>query len=189
MSHRPGWRYEKYCPTWCYKAAQEVWRVHELQNFRVDKLAADNDFYRIRATVVANDGSERTFISAMKACMLAESELDDKLSISLDYMGRVIGVTTVIASKASCEGSLVPISKLKEFTTSVYVRHTETGAIPDTASFIQKIEREREAQEKGEGKDNRSFLSKYWIYIVPVVIVMVITSASNPDGQQGGAAS
>lgn len=32
---------------------------------------------------------------------------------------------------------------------------------PDTASFIQKIEREKEAKEKGETKDNRSFLAKY----------------------------
>lgn len=61
--------------------------------------------------------------------MLAESELDDKLSVSLDYMGRVIGVTNVIASKAACEGAVVPLEKLKEFTTSVYVRHTETGAM------------------------------------------------------------
>lgn len=32
---------------------------------------------------------------------------------------------------------------------------------PDTASYIQKIEREREAQDRGEVKDNRSFLAKY----------------------------
>lgn len=32
---------------------------------------------------------------------------------------------------------------------------------PDTASYIQKIEREKEAQERGEVKDNRSFLAKY----------------------------
>lgn len=59
--------------------------------------------------------------------MLAEAELDDRLSVSLDYSGRVIGVTLVIASKSTCEGAVVPLSKLNEFTTSVYVRHTETG--------------------------------------------------------------
>lgn len=32
---------------------------------------------------------------------------------------------------------------------------------PDTASYIQKLEREREAREKGEFKDNRSFFAKY----------------------------
>lgn len=32
---------------------------------------------------------------------------------------------------------------------------------PDTATYVQKLEREREAREKGEVKDNRSFLGKY----------------------------
>lgn len=32
---------------------------------------------------------------------------------------------------------------------------------PDTATFIHKMEREREAKEKGANQDNRSFLAKY----------------------------
>lgn len=61
--------------------------------------------------------------------MLAEAELDDRLSVSVDYMGRVIGVSLVIASKTTCESSNVPIDKLNEFTTNVYIRHTETGVM------------------------------------------------------------
>lgn len=53
---------------------------------------------------------------------------------------------------------------------------------PDTASFVQKIEREREARDRGEVKDNRNFLAKYWMYIVPVVILVLISSATNPEG-------
>ncbi|KAJ8931398.1 hypothetical protein NQ314_015695 [Rhamnusium bicolor] len=75
-------------------------------------------------------------------CMLVEAELDDRLSVSIDYVGRVIGVTLVIASKSTCEGSHSSIK-------------------PDTASYVQKLEKEREAKEKGEVKDNRSFLAKY----------------------------
>lgn len=59
--------------------------------------------------------------------MLAESELDDRLSVSIDYMGRVIGVTLVVASNSACEGIIVPLEKLKFFNTVVYVRHSETG--------------------------------------------------------------
>lgn len=32
---------------------------------------------------------------------------------------------------------------------------------PDTGAYIQKLEREREARERGDVKDNRSFLAKY----------------------------
>lgn len=61
--------------------------------------------------------------------MLAEAELDDRLSVSLDYSGRVIAVTLLIASRSTCEGAVVPLSKLKEFTTSVYVRQSEIGPV------------------------------------------------------------
>lgn len=59
--------------------------------------------------------------------MLVEADLDDRLSVSLDYAGRVIGVSLVVASRSTCEGTVVNMEKLKEFSTHVYVRHTETG--------------------------------------------------------------
>lgn len=59
---------------------------------------------------------------------------------------------------------------------------------PDTASFVQKAEREREARDRGEVKDNRGFLAKYWMYIVPVVILVFLTSAAGPEGAPAGAA-
>lgn len=53
---------------------------------------------------------------------------------------------------------------------------------PDTASYIQKMEREREARERGDVKDNRGFLAKYWMYLVPVVVLVLLSGASNPEG-------
>lgn len=149
-------------------------------------LSATNEFYQLKSIVTLADGSEITFLSTVKACMLVESELNDILSVSLDYSGRVIAITLAVASTSTCEGAVVPIDKLKEFSTSVFVRHTENGPTPDTATYIQKLEREREAKERGDVKDNRSFLAKYWMYIIPVIILMVITSATTPEG--GGAA-
>ncbi|XP_044744387.1 ER membrane protein complex subunit 10 [Coccinella septempunctata] len=154
------------------------------QSQMLRNLASSNSFYQIRA--IANG---KPYISSVKACMLAEAELDDRLSISLDYAGRVVAVSQIIASKSSCEGATVPLDKLKYFTTNVYVRHAEMGPIPDTASYIQRIEREREAKERGEGKDNRSLFAKYWMYIIPVVVVLVISSATNVENGGAGAAN
>ena len=59
----------------------------------------------------------------------------------------------------------------------------EAGPFPDTTAFIQKLEDEKRRQEKGEVPDNRSFLAKYWMYIVPLVIFMAINGAAAPEGQ------
>lgn len=47
------------------------------------------------------------------------------------------------------------------------------------------MEREREAHDRGEVKDTRGFLAKYWMYIVPVVILALLTGGANPEAASG----
>jgi ER membrane protein complex subunit 10 len=74
-------------------------------------------------------------------------------------------------------------SELEEFNTNIYIKHIQLAPIPDTASFIQKMERERDSRERGETKDNRGFFAKYWMYIVPVAILLLISGATNPEAR------
>ena len=46
------------------------------------------------------------------------------------------------------------------FRSKVLVQHMETGPQPDTGSFIQKIEQDKLAKQRGETKDNRSCFAK-----------------------------
>lgn len=59
--------------------------------------------------------------------MLVEADLDDRLSVSVDYTGRVIGISLIVASRSTCQGTIIGLEQIKEFTTNVYVRHTEPG--------------------------------------------------------------
>jgi hypothetical protein len=38
---------------------------------------------------------------------------------------------------------------------------------PDIATYLNRIEEEKRARQHGAGQDNRSFIAKYWMYIVP----------------------
>ena len=44
------------------------------------------------------------------------------------------------------------------------------------------MEEEKRRQETGQVPDSRSFLAKYWMYIVPIVIFMAINGAAAPEG-------
>lgn len=83
--------------------------------------------------------------------------------------------------------SMNDINQLYEFSTVVNLKTSEPAPIPDTAGFIQKVEKEREARDRGETKDNRSFLSKYWMYVVPAVILLLISGVTNPDNSGAAA--
>uniref|UniRef100_A0A1Q3FFG2 ER membrane protein complex subunit 10 n=1 Tax=Culex tarsalis TaxID=7177 RepID=A0A1Q3FFG2_CULTA len=162
--------------------SQEPLTAHERNLFR--KLAEENRLYRLEAHVVESDGSRSKFLTSSKACALAKSQLTDVLWVSLDHAGSVTGITQSVnnGNYGDCRDlNNRDIDVLDEFNTDVYVKPMENAPIPDTASFIQKMEREREARERGETKDNRGFFAKYWMYIVPVVILVLISGATNPE--------
>ncbi|GFG36136.1 hypothetical protein Cfor_00855, partial [Coptotermes formosanus] len=137
---------------------QDPLSVEDRQKLKA--IAEKDGLYRLRAFVQAMDGKETSFLTFVKACSLAESHLSDVLTVSLDHTGSVIAVS-MSTSPAICEGRHISHEDLKHFNTTVFVKHMEQGPIPDTAAYIQKLEKEREARERGETKDNRSFFAKY----------------------------
>ncbi|XP_058832261.1 ER membrane protein complex subunit 10 isoform X2 [Topomyia yanbarensis] len=165
--------------------SQESLSAHERNQLR--QLAEENRLYRLEAHVVGEDGSRSKFLTSSKACALAKSQLTDVLWVSLDQTGSVIGITQSVnhGNFGDCRDlTNRDIDVLDEFNTDVYVKPIENAPVPDTASFIQKLEREREARERGETKDNRGLFAKYWMYIVPVVILVLISGATNPEAQR-----
>ncbi|KAH8417904.1 hypothetical protein KR222_008115 [Zaprionus bogoriensis] len=155
----------------------------ELQDIKA--LAKQNAFYRLRATVTYPNGSSQRFLTSSKACSLLLSQLNDVLWISLDSQGFVTGVTASqdpAPNSSGCSSESIEQVKEKTFRSDVIIRHAELAPVPDTGSFIQKYEREREARERGEVRDNRGFFAKYWMYIVPVVLLVFISGATNQEG-------
>ncbi|XP_046665611.1 ER membrane protein complex subunit 10-like isoform X1 [Homalodisca vitripennis] len=150
----------------------------------LQSLSKKDGIYRIKSVVRTKTGKEISFLSFVKACLLVESYLSDSVTVSVDYAGTVIAVT-LSPTISVCEGHPVNTADLRNFNTVLQFRHMEQGPMPDTAAYIQKLEREREARERGDVKDNRSFLAKYWIYIVPVVIFAVLSGASTPEAGGG----
>lgn len=75
----------------------------------------------------------------------------------------MISISETVHGSANCANGLSKgdVDALDEFNTEVVLKPGEAAPIPDTASFIQKMEREREARDNGEVKDNRGFLAKY----------------------------
>uniref|UniRef100_A0A0N4ULP8 ER membrane protein complex subunit 10 n=1 Tax=Dracunculus medinensis TaxID=318479 RepID=A0A0N4ULP8_DRAME len=61
---------------------------------------------------------------------------------------------------------------------SITVNTIRELPLPDTMSYIQKMEKERQARQHGAQNDNRSFIQKYWMYIAAAVVLMVISNAA-----------
>lgn len=119
------------------------------------------------------------------------SQLNDALSIHFDHNPTIIGFNhrsvDIDPFDDDCGRiTSADVDLLYEFNTVITLKPIEQAPMPDTAGFVQKMDKEREARDRGETKDNRSFLSKYWMYIVPAVILLLVSSVTNPPGGEGG---
>ncbi|KAG5673495.1 hypothetical protein PVAND_003539 [Polypedilum vanderplanki] len=168
-----------------YQINQKPLKQNELQLFK--DLAKNGKFYRLRAEVISTDGIKTSFLTSSKACHLMESQLHDFLTISFDHNNVVVSINlrpVNLETFSDCDDSFLKSVNSNAFNTVVTLKNIDIAPSPDTVGFIQKLEREREQRERGENsKDNRSFLQKYWMYIVPAVILLLISGVSNPEAQ------
>lgn len=59
--------------------------------------------------------------------MLAQSGLNDFVSISLDHSSNVVGISIGVQQSVACQGSSVSTDKLLKFNTKVYVMPIAIG--------------------------------------------------------------
>ncbi|XP_053384008.1 ER membrane protein complex subunit 10-like [Mercenaria mercenaria] len=146
------------------------------------EVAREDGIYRIRIPI-RETGEGTVYVSTFtKACAIYESTLADTFIISVDQSGEVLGVS--MATDSYCSGIEVPSANLTDWNTKVEISVSVSGPVPDTQSYIDKIKKDEREKAKGTQADNRSFFSKYWMYIVPFVIMMFIMQSMDP--QQGG---
>jgi hypothetical protein len=65
---------------------------------------------------------------------------------------------------------------------------SKSSASPDTQTYIEKVKKEIESKTENAKENNKSFIAKYWYYIVPFVVIVFITSFLNPEQAGAGAA-
>merc|ERR1719278_2418919 len=103
---------------------------------------------------------------------------DGELVLQLDWRGKLVAAIMGVQQVAPRKGIEAQPTTFK---TKISTQQMENGPAPDTAAFIQRMEENKRKEEKGEVKDNRSFLAKYWMYIVPVVLFMALNGAAAPQ--------
>ncbi|XP_072047595.1 ER membrane protein complex subunit 10-like [Amphiura filiformis] len=155
---------------------------------KLKELAKSNGLYRIRVPTTIGDQvpGETNYVSTFtKACTLVESRLSDEITIHLDQANNVLGIS-IVPLEGSCHMEDVETSSLNYFNTTVSLSTTVPGPVPDTQAFVQKLEEEKIAKAKGNTTDNRSFFAKYWMYIVPIMLFVMLSSGGEQRGGGGG---
>lgn len=138
---------------------------------KIKDLCSKNEFYMIKVIGEVEPIELQSFVSA---CPLVESGMAESLVVHVDWRGNVVAVNQA----TRIEEAIYKGRNREKFDTKVVVQNMENGPTPDTAAFIQKMEEEKARKMTGQTTENKSFFSKYWMYIVPIGIFMLINSAA-----------
>jgi ER membrane protein complex subunit 10 len=108
--------------------------------------------------------------------------LTDLIWILLDHLGNVLGVSQSVSGGANFDCQNLKQSELEKINT--FKSNTQNWPLFQTFRVLfKKMERVRDSRDRGEMKDNRGFFAKYWMNIVPVAILVLISGATNPEAR------
>ncbi|XP_041813121.1 ER membrane protein complex subunit 10 isoform X1 [Chelmon rostratus] len=170
-------------------------QLSEEDRTKLKEVAAVDGLYRIRVPRVSLQTDRQTerqmegYLTAfVRACAMVESHLSDVITLHSDVSGYLIGVS-IVTIPGACRGTEVEDEvDLEVFNTTLSVMAPINAPGPETALFLERMEQESEKKGKNP-QEQKSFFAKYWMYIVPLVLFLMMSGAQDQSGGGGGAAN
>ncbi|CAH8533302.1 unnamed protein product [Heterobilharzia americana] len=147
-----------------------------LESARAGKL------YSIRVLLAHDEYIE----SSIPACQIVASRMKLKLTLSVNDVGIPIAIH-LSTPKYDCPSD-IPVDQvnLPDLSISLEIQKPKLGSSPETAKYLERLEKQREEMARAEQGDNRSFFAKYWTYIVPAVFLFILFSSMQDPNAAGG---
>ncbi|KAM9345687.1 ER membrane protein complex subunit 10 [Symphorus nematophorus] len=166
-------------------------QLSEEERTKLKEVAAVDGLYRIRVPRVFLQADRQTerqmdgYLTAfVRACAMVESHLSDVITLHSDVSGYLIGVS-IVTLPGACRGTEVEDEvDLEVFNTTLSIMAPVNAPGPETALFLERMEQETEKKGKNP-QEQKSFFAKYWMYIVPLVLFLMMSGAQDQSG--GGA--
>merc|ERR1712127_137652 len=140
---------------------------------------SNTSFYRLRlcSKVPESECSVASFIYLKN---VADSHYQINLTVNTGINNRMTSIS--IKSRSKKDNEEMNLNDLEYFTLYTSIQNIKQGQTPDTEAYLEKVKKEIEQKEKAATGGNESFLQKYWMYIVPFVVIMFLMNLVNPEG-------
>ncbi|KAM4597769.1 ER membrane protein complex subunit 10-like isoform 1-T1 [Polymixia lowei] len=171
-------------------------QLSEEDRTKLKEVAAVDGLYRVRVPRVFLQADRQTerqveghLTAFVRACAMVESHLSDVITLHTDVSGYLIGVS-IVTLPGACRGTEVEDEvDLEAFNTTLSIMAPVNAPGPETTLFIEQLE---QMEKKGKNpQEQKSFFAKYWMYIVPLVLFLMMSGAQDQSGggAGGGAAN
>nr|CAH8851270.1 unnamed protein product [Trichobilharzia regenti] len=111
--------------------------------------------------------SDKEFVeSSILACQLVASRMKLKLTLSVNDVGNPVAIH-LSTSKYDCPSDTsINHLDLPDISVNFEIQKPKLGSSPETAKYLERLERQREEMARAEQSDNRSFFAKYCLLLI-----------------------
>ncbi|KAH9283583.1 ER membrane protein complex subunit 10 [Echinococcus granulosus] len=143
-------------------------------------LALDDSLYIIRAYTKPN---AFVLMGSCPALYVIASNGQITLVLNIDASGSPIALS-IVAKNQTSDVDMHRSTSPTVFSTMVSFQKPTFSIGPETQEYLAKMDRQREEKLRQDQADNRSFLAKYWMYILPAVFFFILLNSA--DQNTGG---
>ncbi|VDM31330.1 unnamed protein product [Hydatigera taeniaeformis] len=140
-------------------------------------LAFGDSLYIVRAYTNSNSS---VLTGSCQALHIIASDGQMSLILNVDVSGSLIALSVVANNQTPYVGICCSTSPAV-LSTMVSLRKPSFSVGPDTQEYLAKMDRRREEKLRQDQADNRSFLSKYWMYILPAVFFFILLNSAEQN--------
>ncbi|CAO3572580.1 unnamed protein product [Mortierella alpina] len=151
----------------------EEWKAqkedHEAQDPAL-RTAGSYGFYQIK---LRDESRNWEAMSSIKSCLLVASDFQEKITLHLDQ-NREVFAFDYYTSTSECEEEHQKEFPLK---TLDHFKNVSVDLVPSQSGPKARYARAQgiKMDETGNPAVEKTFFQKYWVYIVPIVLVMLLT--------------
>lgn len=143
----------------------------------LEKSVAKGGYYSVR---MFSSGSLMPLLASIKACQLVASGYRELFVFHSDVNGHVVGLDYRTSSTDCAPPIALPSARQPILSKG----RTSFGRNGEKPKHLDKLQPPPGTMAKDEDKEtqaNQGFLRKYWMYILPIVVFMVISNFSGGD--------
>ncbi|KAF9953069.1 ER membrane protein complex subunit 10 [Mortierella alpina] len=151
----------------------EEWKMRQEELDSQDpalRTAGTYGFYQIK---LRDESRNWEAMSSIKSCLLVASDFQEKITLHLDH-NREVFAFDYYTSASVCEDKHLEEFPLK---TLDHFKNVSVDLAPSQSGPKARYARAQgiKMDETGNPAVEKTFFQKYWVYIVPIVLVMLLT--------------
>lgn len=145
-------------------------------------VSTKNSLYRVRLCKKGGSDLDCSVGTFTYLKHIAESNYQFNLTLVTGTNNRISSISIKTRSKPSETSLAKALNNLDHFTLYTSVQSIKQGQTPESEAYLEKVKKEMEQKQKAAEGGGESFFTKYWMYIVPFVVIMFLMNLANPEG-------